>query len=110
MLLTNGYVAPKFGALKDVQVLSDELKAAIYRAEFNGDMWIWIMLVMYNCYQNSAAIQLRRINDNGRLDVLVKYFYNRLGAVAEQCVSTFKSNKDLQKYLKVYKNAQRQYK
>lgn len=38
--LTNGHVASKSGARKNLQELSDELKAAIYKAEFHGDMML----------------------------------------------------------------------
>ena len=44
---------------------------------------VCIMLVMYNHYHNYAAIQLRRINENDRVNIPLKYAETQLLAVAE---------------------------
>ena len=59
------------------------------------------MLVMYNRYHNYAAIQLRRINENDRVNVPLKYAEAQLVAVAEQCI--IQKGRDLKKYLDEYK-------
>lgn len=65
------------------------------------------MLVMYNRYHNYAATQLRRINENDRVNVPLKYAESQLVAVAEQCI--IQKGKDLQKYLDEYKETWEMY-
>ena len=68
------------------------------------------MLVMYNRYHNYAATQLRRINENGRFSVPLKYAEAQLVAVAEQCIPAFQEDgSDLQGYLSKYKTAWKNY-
>jgi hypothetical protein len=69
---------------------------------------VCIMLVMYNRYHNYAATQLRRINENGRFNVPLRYAETQLVAVAEQCI--IQKGKDLQKYLDEYKETWESYK
>ena len=65
------------------------------------------MLVMYNRYHNYAATQLRRINDNNRFNVPLKYAETQLVAVAKQYI--IQKGKDLQKYLDEYKETWEMY-
>lgn len=68
---------------------------------------VCIMLVMYNRYHNYAARQLRRINENGRFSVPPKYDGEKPVAVARECVSAFKTDTELRKYLNEYQEWRR---
>ena len=71
---------------------------------------VCIMLVMYNRYHNYAATQLRRINENGRFSVPLKYAEAKFVAVAEQCIPAFQEiGSELQAYLGQYKTAWKNY-
>lgn len=60
------------------------------------------MLVMYNRYHSSAARQLRRINENGRLSVPSKYAGEKPVAVARERVPAFKTDEEFRSYLDEY--------
>ena len=68
------------------------------------------MLVMYNRYHTYAAIQLRRINENGRFSGPYEYAEAQLVAVVEQCIPAFREvGSDLHGYLGKYKAAWKEY-
>ena len=68
---------------------------------------VCIMLVMYNRYHNYAARQLRRINENGRFSVPLKYAGEKPVAVARECVPLFKTDENLRSYLSEYQDWRR---
>lgn len=71
---------------------------------------VCIMLVLYNRYHNYAATQLRRINENGRFSMPLKYAEAKLVAVAEQCIPAFQDiGSELQAYLGKYKTTLENY-
>ena len=112
-------LCPLHGYTKEMQrkVRDDKYKLGLLKPDtFAEDRLlrqppgVCIMLVMYNRYHNYAATQLRRINENGRFSVPLKYAEAKLVVVAEQCIPAFQEvGSDLQAYLGKYKTAWRNY-
>ena len=112
-------LSPLYGYTEEMQrkVRDDKYKLGLLKPDtFAEDRLlrqppgVCIMLVMYNRYHNYAATQLRRINENGRFSVPLKYAEAQLVAVAEQCIPAFKEvGSDLQGYLGRYKAAWKNY-
>ena len=112
-------LSPLYGYSEEMQrkVRDDKYKLGLLKPDtFAEDRLlrqppgVCIMLVMYNRYHNYAATQLRRINENGRFSVPVKYAEAKLVAVAEQCIPAFQEvGSELQAYLGKYKIAWKNY-
>ena len=112
-------LSPLYGYTEEMQrkVRDDKYKLGLLKPDtFAEDRLlrqppgVCIMLVMYNRYHNYAATQLRRINENGRFSVPLKYAEAKLVAVAEQCIPAFQEiGTDFQAYLAKYKTAWRSY-
>ena len=112
-------LSPLYGYTEEMQrkVRDDKYKLGLLKPDtFAEDRLlrqppgVCIMLVMYNRYHNYAATQLRRINENGRFSVPLKYAEAKLVAVAEQCIPAFQEvGSDFQAYLGKYKTAWKNY-
>ena len=112
-------LSPLYGYTEEMQrkVRDDKYKLGLLKPDtFAEDRLlrqppgVCIMLVIYNRYHNYAATQLRRINENGRFSVPLKYAEVELVAVAEQCIPAFQEvGSDLQAYLGKYKTAWKSY-
>ena len=112
-------LSPLYGYTEEMQrkVRDDKYKLGLLKPDtFAEDRLlrqppgVCIMLVMYNRYHNYAATQLRRINENGRFSVPLKYAEAKLVAVAEQCIPAFQEvGSELQAYLGKYKTARKNY-
>ena len=112
-------LSPLYGYTEEMQrkVRDDKYKLGLLKPDtFAEDRLlrqppgVCIMLVIYNRYHNYAATQLRRINENGRFSVPLKYAEANLVAVAEQCIPAFQEvGSDLQAYLGKYKTAWKSY-
>ena len=112
-------LSPLYGYTEEMQrkVRDDKYKLGLLKPDtFAEDRLlrqppgVCIMLVMYNRYHNYAATQLRRINENGRFSVPLKYAEAKVVAVAEQCIPAFQEvGNELQAYLGKYKTARKNY-
>ncbi len=112
-------LSPLYGYTEEMQrkVRDDKYKLGLLKPDtFAEDRLlrqppgVCIMLVMYNRYHNYAATQLRRINENGRFSVPLKYAEAKLVAVAEQLIPAFREiGSDFQVYLGKYKTAWKNY-
>ena len=112
-------LSPLYGYTEEMQrkVRDDKYKLGLLKPDtFAEDRLlrqppgVCIMLAMYNRYHNYAATQLRRINENGRFSVPLKYAEAKLVAVSEQCIPEFQEvGSDFQAYLGRYKTARKNY-
>lgn len=109
-------LSPLYGYTLDMQrsVRDDKFKLGLLKPDtFAEDRLlrqppgVCIMLVMYNRYHNYAAIQLRRINENGRFSVPAKFEKTRLLAIADSrdCVPENKRGDGFTKAVEDYEKS-----
>ena len=109
-------LSPLYGYTMDMQrrVRDDKFKLGLLKPDtFAEDRLlrqppgVCIMLVMYNRYHNYAATQLKRINENGKFSVPMKFEKTKLLAVADslECVPKAHRTVAFLQGVEEYKNA-----